>query len=144
LHSGKRSKTVPAILLDENIDGYAEYLSRFIFSPEWSDIASLLGVRIVRFEEIGLTKGAPDDQIWEACQQQELYLLTDNRNQNKADSLETMIRTRTLDSSLPVFTISDIHRFRSERNYAEAIVAKLLEYLMDAENLRGSGRLYLP
>jgi hypothetical protein len=55
-----------------------------------------------------------------------------------------VIRTRTLPTSLPVFTISDIHRYRSERDYVEAVVAKLLEYLMDADNLRGVGRLYLP
>ena len=83
-----------AILLDENIDGYADYLSRCVFSPAWSDIASLLGVRIVKFDEVGLVKGTPDAQIWEFCQQQHLYLLTDNRNQDKDDSLETVIRTR--------------------------------------------------
>jgi hypothetical protein len=69
---------VLTILLDENINGYAEYLSRFV------------------------------------------------------------------PTSLPVFTISDIHRLRSEREYVEALVAKLLECLMDADNLRGAGRLYLP
>ena len=132
------------ILLDENIDGYAEYLSRFVFSSTWSDISSLLGVRIAKFAEVGLPRRTPDEQIWEFCQQQQCYLLTDNRNQDKPGSLETMIRTRTLPTSLPVFTISDIHRFRSERDYVEALVAKLLEYLMDADNLRGVGRLYLP
>jgi hypothetical protein len=45
---------------------------------------------------------------------------------------------------VPVFTISDIARFRSERDYVEAVVAKLLEYLIDADNIRGAGRLYLP
>jgi hypothetical protein len=135
---------VLTILLDENIDGYAEYLARFVFSSAWSDISSLLGVRIAKFEEVGLAKGTPDEQIWEFCQQQQFYLLTDNRNEDKPDSLEAMIRTRTLPTSLPVFTISDIQRLRSERDYVEALVTKLLEYLMDADNLRGAGRLYLP
>jgi hypothetical protein len=135
---------VLTILLDENIDGYAEYLSRFLFSPAWSEISSLLEVGIVTFEEVGLAKGTPDEQIWEVCQQQQFYLLTDNRNEDKPDSLGAMIRTRTLPTSLPVFTISDIHRFRSERDYVEALVTKLLEYLMDTDNLRGAGRLYLP
>jgi len=132
------------ILLDENIDGYAEYLSGFVFSFAWSDISSSLGVRIVNFQEVGLTKGTSDEQLWELCQHQRFYLLTDNRNQDKPASLETMIRTRTLSDSLPVFTISDIQRFRSQRDYVEALVAKLLEYLMDADNLSGVGRLYLP
>ena len=132
------------LLLDENIDGYAEHLSRFIFSSAWCDISSLLGVRVVTFDEVGLAKGTPDEQIWEFCQQEHFYLITDNRNEDKPDSLESMIRTRNLPTSLPVFTISDIQRLRSEHAYVEALVTKLLEYLMDADNLRGAGRLYLP
>ncbi len=132
------------ILLDENIDGYAEYLSRFVFSPAWSEISTALGLRIIKFDEVGLNKGAPDDQVWELCQRDRCYLLTDNRNQDKPDSLESMIRTRNLPTCLPVFTISDINRFRSEHNYAEAVIAKLLEYLFDADSLLGVGRLYLP
>lgn len=102
------------ILLDENIDGYAEYLSRHVFSPTWDDVSS------------------------------SLYLLTDNRNDEKPGSLESVIRERNVPTTLPVFTISDISRLRSEREYVEALVAKLLEYLMDADKLRGVGRLYLP
>jgi hypothetical protein len=135
---------VPTLLLDENIDGYAEYLSRFLFSSAWSDISSLLGVRIVTFEDVGLAKGIPDEQLWEFCQSQRIYLITDNRNEDTPGSLETMIRTQTGPTSLPIFTISDIQRLRSERDYLEALVAKLLEYLKDADNLAGTGRLYLP
>jgi predicted nuclease of predicted toxin-antitoxin system len=135
---------VLTILLDENIDGYAEYLSRLFFSSAWGDISSALGVSFVTFAEVGLTNGTPDEQIWEFCQKQQLYLLTDNRNQEEPDSLETMIRTRSRPTSLPVFTISNINRLRSERDYLEALVAKLLEYLMDADKLKGTGRLYLP
>jgi hypothetical protein len=80
----------------------------------------------------------------EFCQDQRFYLITDNRNQDTSDSLGSMIRTRNLVTSMPVFTISDIARFRSEPNYVEAVVAKLLEYLFDADNIQGTGRLYLP
>jgi hypothetical protein len=132
------------VLLDENIDGYADYLSRHLFSPTWNDISSSLGVSIVTFEQVGLAKGTPDEQIWQFCQDQQLYLLTDNRNDDKPGSLESMIQTRNLPTSLPVFTISDISRLRAEREYVEAIVASLLEYLMDPGNLLGVGRFYLP
>jgi hypothetical protein len=135
---------VPTILLDENIDGYGDYLSMFVFSPAWSEISSVLGVKIVTFAEAGLATGMPDEQLWEFCQQQQFYLITDNRNHDKPDSLEEMIRTRSSPTSLPVFTISDIGRFRAEREYMEELVSKLLEYLMDADNIRGVGRLYLP
>ena len=132
------------LLLDENIDGYADYLTRHLFSPTWNDISSSLGVSIAIFEQVGLAKGTPDERIWQFCQDQQLYLLTDNRNDDEPDSLESMIRTRNLPTSLPVFTISDNHRLRTEREYVEALITKLLEYLMDADNLRGVGRLYLP
>jgi hypothetical protein len=114
------------------------------FSSAWNDISSLLGVRIVTFTDVGFAKGSSDERIWDFCQQQQFYLLTDNRNQNQPDSLEAMIRTRILPTSVPVFTISDIRRFRADRDCVEALVAKLLEYLMDEDNLRGAGRLYLP
>jgi hypothetical protein len=132
------------VLLDENIDGYADYLSRHLFSPTWNDISSSLRLNISTFEQVGLAKGTPDEQIWHFCQDQQLYLLTDNRNDDKPGSLESIIRTRNLPTSLPVFTISDIPRLRTEREYVAALVAKLLEYLIDADNLRGVGRLYLP
>lgn len=135
---------MPTILLDENIDGYADYLSRFLFAPERSDVSSMLDVRVATFEEFGLSKGTPDDQIWEFCQSQQIYLITDNRTADRADSLEATIRARNLPTSLPVFTISDVDRFRTEREYMVAFANKLLEYLFDAENIRGTGRLYLP
>jgi hypothetical protein len=132
------------ILLDENIEGYADYLTRQIFCPTWNDISSSLGISIATFEQVGLEKGTPDEQIWQFCQDQQFYLLTDNRNADKTDSLESVIRTRSLRTSLPVFTICDLSRLRTEREYVEALVVRLLEYLMDAENIRGVGRLYLP
>jgi hypothetical protein len=135
---------VPTILLDENIDGYADYLSRFLDAAELKDVRSLLDVRIVTFDEVGLSKGSTDEQLWEYCQAQHYYLITDNRNDEKPDSLENVIRTRRLPTSLPVFTISDINRFRTEREYMKALAAKLLEYLFDTDNILGTGRLYLP
>lgn len=60
------------------------------------------------------------------------------------DFFEATIRAKNLPSSLPVFTISDFNRFRSDRDYVEAVIAKLLEYLVDADNILGTGRLYLP
>jgi hypothetical protein len=135
---------VLTVLLDENIEGYADYLSRHLFSPAWNDVSSSLGVRLATFDQVGLTKGVPDDQIWQFCQDQRFYLLTDNRNDDKPDSLESVIRSRSASTSVPVFTIADIPRLRADREYVEAVVAKLLEYLMDAEFIAGVGRLYIP
>jgi hypothetical protein len=135
---------VLTILVDENLDGYAAPLSQLLYSPEWSDLSSALDIRVVTFDQVGLAKGVSDAEVWESCQQRRYYLITDNRNEDKADSLGTTIRSRTVPTSLPVFTISDVGRFRSEGAYRESLVATLLEYALDAPNLLGTGRLYLP
>ena len=142
--SERRKKTLATILLDENLEGYASYLSRCLFGDAWSELSLSLDLQLITFAEAGLAKGATDETIWELCQKERLYLLTDNRNEDDIDSLGVMIRTRNLPTSFPVFTISDMNRFRSDRFYAEAAVARLLEYLASAENLPGTGRLYVP
>jgi hypothetical protein len=135
---------VLSILLDENIDGYADYLSGLLFSSEWNEISSFLGIRILTLPQAGLATGTPDAELWDFCHNRQFYLLTDNRNEERPDSLEAMIRTRDLANCLPIFTISDIQRFRSDRAYAHAVASKLIEYLFDAGKIVGTGRLYLP
>lgn len=71
-------------------------------------------------------------------------LITSNRNQDDADSLETAIRDRGTTDSLPVLTISDPDRFHTDRNYVDKVVEALLDILLDIEVYRGTGRLYLP
>jgi hypothetical protein len=43
-----------------------------------------------------------------------------------------------------VLTLSEPQRVLSSRAYARRVVERLVEYLIDVENLRGTGRLYLP
>jgi len=42
-----------------------------------------------------------------------------------------------------VLIISEPQRILSSRTYARQVVERLVEYLIDVENLRGTGRLYL-
>jgi hypothetical protein len=87
---------------------------------------------------------APDLEIWQACQTEELVLITDNRNRDSVDSLEAVIRQHNQPQSLPVFTISNKSRFRKSRAYAEKVLEDLYDYLMRIDEIRGTGRLYLP
>jgi hypothetical protein len=66
------------------------------------------------------------------------------QNEEGPDSLEATIRTNGTAQSLPIFTLADANRVLSERSYAELVADRLLEYLYDMDNLRGSGRLCLP
>ena len=45
---------------------------------------------------------------------------------------------------LPALTISDRDRIARDRRYAESVLERLLEFLIDLEALRGAGRLFLP
>ena len=43
-----------------------------------------------------------------------------------------------------MFTVSDADQILTSRDYATRVVSQLLEYLFDLDNIRGTGRLYLP
>ena len=96
------------------------------------------------FEDVGLSASATDLEIWNVCQIEQLILITDNRNLDSEDSLESTIRRSNTPFSLPVFTIADINEFRTNDAYVERVVVTLYDYLLRIDDVRGSGRLYLP
>jgi hypothetical protein len=132
------------ILLDEQLTGYVDYLRSLAESGDWKPIARLLDARFIDFLEVGLGSGTSDRDVWQFCQSHSLYLLTDNRNRSGADSLEETIRQHNTPTSLPVFTISDRDHLAHVRSYAERVIESLFDKLIDADNLMGTGRLYLP
>ena len=73
-----------------------------------------------------------------------MILLTNNRNDDGPDSLEAAIRQHNTADSLPVFTIGNVGRLEMSRAYAEEVVESLYEYLLRIDELRGTGRLFLP
>jgi hypothetical protein len=103
-----------------------------------------LQISYFRFADVGLANETPDSAVWQVCQDEQLVLITDNRNHNDLDSLEKTIRTKNTPDSLPVFTISSASRLHESREYAVRIAEKLLDFLERIDSLRGTGRLYLP
>jgi hypothetical protein len=73
-----------------------------------------------------------------------LILLTNNRNDDDPDSLEAAIRQHNTADALPVFTIRNATRSGTSRADAEEFVESLFEYLLRIDELRGTGRLFLP
>jgi hypothetical protein len=120
------------ILLDEQLTGYVGYFRSLAESDAWKAIAQLLAA------------GTADHDLWRYCQAQSIYLLTDNRNQEGTGSLEETIRQFNTPTCLPVFTVSDRDRFANDRAYADRVFESLFDRLIDADNLLGTGRLYLP
>jgi hypothetical protein len=93
---------------------------------------------------LGLPDDAPDSEVWELCQREQLVLVTANRNAEGDDSLEATMRARNTPDSLPVLTVADARRVRSSKEYAEQVAVRMLDYLMGIDRVRGTGRLYLP
>jgi hypothetical protein len=103
-----------------------------------------LHVGVQTFAALGLPPDASDADVWIKCQQADLILVTANRSARGSDSLEAVIREQNQWHHLPVVTIGDPERLGNDRPYTEQSAIKLLEILLDLDNLRGSGRLYVP
>jgi len=132
------------LLADANVIGYVESLVEAMKVPEWIDFWDQLHLELFRFEDVGLVPKSKDTAIWKVCQSEGLILVTDNRNNNSADSLEAAIARFNQPDSLPVFTISDLGKIRINRDYAQRVVVRAYDYLVRMDSLLGTGRLYLP
>ena len=135
---------MPAIMADHNVEKHLQVLLNIWSSPGWGDVWRGLGCELESFGRLGIAPDTSDTDLWDLCQMHEIVLLTGNRNADGADSLEAAIALQGTDRSLPVVTIGDPDRLLRDRDYAERAAAQVLEYLLDLENLRGTGRLYVP
>ena len=132
------------LIADANIQGHVEYLVRHMQAAAWSEFWQGLGLGLFRFEDVGLSESSSDLEVWTVCQAEQLALITDNRNLDSEDSLEAVIRQNNTVESLPVFTIADVHAFRTSDAYVERVVEALYDYLQRIDEVRGTSRLYLP
>jgi hypothetical protein len=135
---------VKGILADNNVIGQVAYLAQLMQSHGWEIFWQDLGLSLVRFEDVGLAPAATDVEIWQRYQADELILITDNRNDEAPDSLNAAIRQFGTPHSLPIFTIADLDKFGTSREYEERVVAALYDYLLRIDSVRGVGRLFLP
>ncbi|HJT30426.1 MAG TPA: hypothetical protein VJ783_00055 [Pirellulales bacterium] len=132
------------VLADVNIEGHVNYLMALVRAAPWADLWEELGVKYLTFGDVSLDREATDSEVWRVCQERELVLITGNRNSAGADSLEATIRVSNTNQSLPVLTISNTERFKNNRDYAKEVVVSLVRVLIGIDELRGTGRLYLP
>ena len=135
---------MPAIMADHDIEGHLQVLLRMLTSEVWGAIWNELGFHIESFESLRLPYNTPDSELWHLCQARQIVLLTANRNKAGPDALESVIQQFNEPSCLPVLTIAIPNRILSHQDYAQRVAERLLEYLIDLDNIRGTGRLYLP
>jgi len=103
-----------------------------------------IGITLESFANIGFVDRSTDGEVWRTCQRERLVLITANRNSVEPDSLEATIRSEGTDRSLPVLTFADADRILWSGEYMDRVVKRLIEYLVDIDLYRGTGRLYLP
>ena len=140
--------TVPrlrGILLDNHIgEDFFHLVEREFKSGEWAAWWLDLGLEVLSLGAVNLPGDTPDDVIWHVCQREGLLLLTCNRNHDGDDSLEETIRRHSQLHSLPVMTISDAKRFGNDTTYDARLARSLVAYLIEIDNYRGTGRLFVP
>lgn len=129
-----------AVLVDHNMEGQALLLWGTLAAEGW---LSLLSLQLLTFADTGLPIDSSDRDVWRYAQDRRMLLLTANRSQKSADSLEQTIREENTPESLPVITVSSPERM-DEKEYREACAIRLLEVVLDLESYRGTGRLYIP
>jgi hypothetical protein len=132
------------ILADADCVGQVKLLIDLMQDHTRRELYELLDLRVFLLEDLGLSPDASDRDIWKRCRDDELVLITANRNADTPDSLQIAITESATEKSLPVITITDPYRVAHDRQYAHRAVDKLLQHLFDIDILRGAVRLYIP
>ena len=128
------------VLVDHNMEGQASILWGVLAADNWLDLVAL---DLVTMSQVGLSRESSDRAVWRFVQEHGMLLLTNNRNATGEDSLLATIHEESTSSSLPVLTIGNLDRL-AERRYRRSCAARLVEILLDLENYRGTGRLFIP
>ncbi|MBF2001815.1 MAG: DUF5615 family PIN-like protein [Synechococcales cyanobacterium M58_A2018_015] len=128
-------------LIDHNLERYAVILLGKIASDGWLD---LIPIRFITFREIELPADSSDRVVWQTAQDNQMILLTANRNMKGEGSLERTLREDNTSNSLPIVTIASLDRFRSEPGYRSQCADRIIEILLDIENYTGVGRIFIP
>lgn len=128
------------VLADPNLEGQAQLLWGTLMAEGWLELCP---IKLATFTQVGLPEDTNDRQVWRFAQTQGMILLTGNRRMTGEDSLEQTLREENLRTSLPVVTIGNLDRM-TETLYRRRCLKKLLDIVLDLENYRGTGRIFIP
>ena len=128
------------ILVDHNLEGYVVLIAGVLANGGWLE---LISIRFVMFAEVGLATNSSDRIVWQVAQDNQMILLTANRSMKGVESLEETIRQENTPTSLPVLTIGNVARL-IEPEYREQCSLRLFDIILNIDNFRGVGRLFIP
>ena len=135
---------MPRIMADNDVLGHVRILVQICESPPWDEFWRESHCQLLAFADLDLAENHTDLRVWEMCQEHGIVLITGNRNAEGPESLEMTLRQHNNPRCLPVLTLADQDRIMRDRAYAETVVETLLGILFDLDNLRGTGRLFVP
>lgn len=127
-------------LVDYNLTGYALVFLGILTKLGWLEFVF---IQFVTFREVGLSMESSDRIVWRYAQENQMLILTANRNMKGEDSLEQVMREENTANSFPVLTIGSLNRL-DEADYREQCVERLIEIVLDIDNYKGVGRLFIP
>ncbi len=133
-----------SILADRDVEGQFADLVLLLESDAWKEFWHHVNVTAHTFESLGIAGNTPDVDVWRLCQARNIILVTNNRNSEGDDSLGATLQRELRPDSLPVITFANVQRFESDKQYAHRVVESLLDYLLRIDEVRGTGRLYVP
>ena len=128
------------ILLDHDIEAYGDFLLAGLREIGWEQD---LSVSLRWLRDYGLPNNLPDQEIWRFGQQQRIWLVTHNRNNEDETSLQATIRRENTLASLPVITISNKRKL-VKPEYRRRVATGLVEIVISPEKYYGTGRFFLP
>jgi hypothetical protein len=109
------------ILLDHDVEGYAVFLSAGLQETGWDQYVT---IEFLRLRDLGLADDSSDQAIWRRVQEDQLLLITHNRNREDETSLQATIEQESRADSLPVLTIASVERL-AVASYRQQAVHKL-------------------
>ena len=127
-------------LIDYNLDGYALIFIGLLTKLGWLEF---IPIQFVTFRDAGLSMDSSDRVVWNYAQAHQMMILTANRNMKGQGSLEQVMREENTENSFPVVTIGSLDHF-SEADYRERCVERLIEIVIDIDQYKGVGRLFIP
>ena len=68
------------LLADQNCEGHFETILQLLQSDRWRDIWGAIDVGVQTFDGLGLPRDVNDAVLWQTCQQNDVILVTANRN----------------------------------------------------------------
>ena len=136
------------LLADVNFDGHLRNIISVFRRPDWKAFWEDLNLREMYLDETPFDRTVADDVLWRYCQDQQLLLLTCNRNHDGSDSLDAVIEREIELAVLPVFTVGSMYRISKDWAYIEQVAIDLLDYLIQLQvsPIRSAsvGRIFLP